>query len=260
MREVRAGDTLYSIAWESGRDFREVAAWNDIDPPYLIKPGQRIRLQPPRGIEVALNSKSQHTVVKGQTLYRIALAAGVSYQDLASWNDIEPPYALTPGQQLRLTPPVKSVKKPVVNESVTPKPTPAPTPVLRDATDEHGAVKWMWPTEGHIISRFTTNGVNKGIDIGGTAGQPIHAAAAGKVVYQGSGLRGYGQLIIVKHNADFLSAYAHCATIYVQEGSVIKPGQVIATMGNSGTDRVKLHFEIRRRGVPVDPIDHLPKK
>ena len=119
---------------------------------------------------------------------------------------------------------------------------------------------WAWPTEGKILARFNAKGPNKGIDIGGRKGQAIRAAARGTVVYQGSGLRGYGKLIIIKHNADFLSAYAHSDRIYVREGNVIKRGQKIAEMGSSGTNRVKLHFEIRRRGIPVNPLKYLPKK
>lgn len=118
----------------------------------------------------------------------------------------------------------------------------------------------MWPAQGALLERFSANGPNKGIDIGGKTGQPILAAEAGQVVYQGSGLRGYGQLIIIKHDDDFLSAYAHCDKIYVKEGNVIKRGQKIADMGSSGTDRARLHFEVRYRGAPVDPLDYLPKK
>jgi lipoprotein NlpD len=251
---VRPGDTLYSIAWESGRDYRELAAWNDIDPPYLIKPGQVIRLYPSAGQAPA---GVTYTVKRGDTLFAIARARGVRYQDLAAWNGIKRPYALRPGQELRVVAP--GAKAP------TRAPLRVDTPKVRAAPDDDdttpaGSVNWAWPTEGTVIARFAPNGTNKGIDIAGATGQPVRAAASGKVVYQGSGLRGYGQLIIVKHNADFLSAYAHCATIYAKEASVIKPGQVICTMGSSGTDRVKLHFEIRRRGVPVDPMEYLPKK
>jgi lipoprotein NlpD len=135
------------------------------------------------------------------------------------------------------------------------------TPVTRHApADAVKQLAWLWPTQGKLLERYSANGPNKGIDIGGRRGQAIVAAAPGQVVYQGGGLRGYGQLIIVKHNADFLSAYAHCDKIYVKEGNVIKRGQKIADMGNSGADQTKLHFEIRYRGAPVDPQDYLPKK
>lgn len=251
-RDVRAGDTLYSIAWESGRDYREVAAWNGLEPPYVIKPGQKIRLYPPAAANGSGTMSSYRIVVKGDTLYAIAKSTGIRYQDLALWNSLEPPYPLKPGQRLRLTP----------GTGAAPSAAPAPIKSKSSKAETAGTrpIEWIWPTEGAIVARFAPNDAAKGIDIGGTSGQTIRAAASGTVVYQGSGLRGYGQLIIIKHNADFLSAYAHCATIYVQEGSVIKPGQKIAAMGSTGTDRIKLHFEIRRRGTPVDPLEYLPKK
>ncbi|MEJ2107232.1 MAG: peptidoglycan DD-metalloendopeptidase family protein [Acidiferrobacteraceae bacterium] len=119
---------------------------------------------------------------------------------------------------------------------------------------------WIWPTKGAVVGGFSRTGVNKGIDIAGRRGSDILAASGGSVVYQGSGLRGYGKLIIIKHNADFLSAYAHCARILVRDGESVKRGQRIATMGSSGTNRVKLHFEIRLRGKPVNPLRYLPGK
>lgn len=251
-RVVRTGDTLYSIAWESGRDYQELAAWNGLEVPYLIRPGQRLRLYPPARRSGTTTDSSHRIVAKGDTLYRIARATGVDQQDLARWNSLHPPYRLYPGQRLRLTPPAAAPGTgPVIKSKATPDSA---------GVDYAGPIAWIWPTEGKLIARFAPNDANKGIDIAGTAGQAIRAAAPGTVVYQGSGLRGYGQLIIVKHNADFLSAYAHCAAIYVREGSVIKHGQKIAAMGSSGTDRSKLHFEIRRRGIPVDPLEFLPKK
>jgi lipoprotein NlpD len=206
---VVAGDTLYSISWESGRDYRDVARWNNISPPYIIKPGQRLRLYPPTGSGTASRPAQNSTWKKSS--------------------------------QKKSAPekPQTSTRRP-----------PAST----------GSVAWIWPTDGTILERYSANGPNKGIDIAGRMGQPILAAAAGQVVYEGGGLRGYGQLIIIKHNADFLSAYAHCDKIYVKEGNVIKRGQRIADMGSSGAERVKLHFEIRYRGAPVDPQIYLPKK
>jgi lipoprotein NlpD len=256
-REVQTGDTLYSIAWESGRDYRDLAQWNDLDPPYVIRRGQKIRLFPPDTVRKARPPRDGfRVVVGGDTLYGIARESGLEVSDLAGWNQLSPPYTISPGQRLRLTPPI--------GVSVTPSPTPQRTakraPQAVDPSESSGSVTWRWPVDGNLIARFAPDDGTKGIDIAGSSGQPIYAAAAGKVVYQGSGLRGYGQLIIVKHNVDFLSAYAHCSTIYVQEGSVIKPGQKIAAMGSSSADRVKLHFEIRRRGEPVDPLDYLPKK
>lgn len=203
-RVVQPGDTLYSIAWESGRDFRELARWNGIPPPYVIHPGQRLRLYPPSGAESAP----------------------------------------------RPSPPARTeVRKAPVPDKPAPR---APAPP--------GRLSWTWPAQGELLERFTANGPNKGIAIAGRTGQPILAAEAGEVVYRGGGLRGYGQLIIIRHNEDFLSAYAHCDRIYVKEGDVIQRGQRIADIGSTGTDRAKLHFEIRYRGTPVDPLNHLPRK
>lgn len=214
-REVRAGDTLYSIAWESGRDYRELAAWNRISPPYLIRPGQVLQLYPPSDSGARVKPKTKTTAKPEKPAPR---------------------------------------DKTAVKKSVPQKPEP---PTARP-TSKFGS--WSWPVEGQIIERFTPSGSNRGIDIAGKKGQAVHAAAPGTVVYQGSGLRGYGELIIIKHDADFLSAYAHNDKILVKEGNVIRRGQKIAEMGSSGTDRAKLHFEIRYRGTPVDPLTYLPKK
>lgn len=215
-----------------------------------------------------------HTVIAGDTLYSIAWEAGEDYKEVARWNGISPPYLLKPGQKLILKAPVikapvTSAKKDVAPKVERAKPTLPPVahrahePVnigrdKRQASNNFGP--WAWPVRGKILNYYAANGPNKGIDIGGERGQSIHAAASGKAVYIGSGLRGYGQLIILKHSDDFLSAYAHNEKIYVKEGDVIQRGQAIAAMGSSGADRVKLHFEIRHRGVPVDPLQYLPTK
>lgn len=253
-REVRSGDTLYSIAWESGLDVRELASWNRIEAPYVIRAGQRLRLKAPAARPAA--ASGYHTVAPGETLYGIAIGAGERMQDLATWNRLTPPYLLRPGQRLRLTDP--SGARASARSAPSPTPRTARPASREDRFDRATSIAWTWPTEGTMLARFDV-GASKGLDIGGAIGQTIRAAAAGKVVYQGSGLRGYGRLIILKHNADFLSAYAHCEATYVKEGDVVKPGQKIADMGRTGTDRVKLHFEIRRRGVPVDPLQYLPK-
>lgn len=240
-RTVRVGDTLYSIAWEVGQDYHDLGAWNGLHPPFVIHPGQRLRLLPPAGKSGA--PPRQHKVHAGDTLYRIAVTNGLSVSDLAAWNGLKEPYILRPGRVLYLTPPAVDVPR-----STTPSPPFTKTPI------------WVWPTDGTPRTRFMASGASKGIDISGRMGQMIRAASSGKVVYAGSGLRGYGRLIIVQHDAELLSAYAHCAALHVKEGDVIYTGQKIAEMGNSGTDRVQLHFEIRHRGVPVDPFDYLPKK
>lgn len=268
-REIIAGDTLYSIAWESGRDYRELAQWNRISPPYTIKPGQKIRLRPPANTEPPKTddapSPTAHVVQRGDTLFSIASRYDVAVADLAAWNNLAAPYTIKPGQSLRVVGAAASrsnvkgnLRKPRPQSApVAPKPPTKQKTNAKFAAREIGA--WNWPTEGALLTRFNSGG-SKGVDVAGKAGQPIVAAASGTVVYQGSGLRGYGQLIIIKHNTDFLSAYAHCNKIVVREGNVIKRGQKIAEMGSTGTDRVKLHFEIRYRGTPVDPLDHLPKR
>lgn len=225
-REVVAGDTLYSIAWESGRDYRDLAAWNGISPPYVIVPGQRINLYPPGG------RPAEHQLLPASP----------------SSPSFSPPRAVATEQ-----PPSRG--KTSVEKSIAP-------PAANRSVSAAGAkqLPWIWPTQGKVLEGFSATGPNKGIDITGRRGQPVVAAAGGQVVYQGGGLRGYGQLIIIKHNADFLSAYAHCDKIYVKEGNVIKRGQKIADMGSSGTDQVKLHFEIRYHGAPVDPQAYLPRK
>ncbi|OGI42462.1 MAG: hypothetical protein A2150_04980 [Candidatus Muproteobacteria bacterium RBG_16_64_11] len=225
-RTVVRGDTLYSIAWESGRDYKDLAAWNKIAPPYTIKPGQQIRLYPPG-----------------------ATRAGA---DKAAPKKIE-------------AKPLPAPATPAKEPEAKPKKAPLPTkradagkiPDQKPSAKEFGP--WAWPVKGKIIKPFNETAGNKGLDIAGARGQTIAAAADGRVVYQGGGLRGYGQLIIVKHSDDFLSAYAHNDKIHVKEGDQVKRGQKIAEMGNTGTDQVKLHFEIRRQGVPVDPLRYLPK-
>lgn len=211
-REVRAGDTLYSIAWESGRDYRELAAWNHITPPYVIRTGQVLRLYPPKSAR---------------------------------------PTAPEPKPAASAAKPEAAHEKTARRKS-TAKPVKTPGKIV---ATKFGP--WAWPADGALIERF---GPTKGIGIAGKKGQPVLASAPGTVVYRGSGLRGYGELIIIKHDADFLSAYAHNDRILVKEGNVIRRGQKIAEMGSSGTDRVKLHFEIRHRGTPVDPMAYLPKK
>ncbi len=252
-RTVVSGDTLYSIAWDAGQDYRDVARWNGIRSPYLLKPGQQIRLSPPQ------RDDDRVIVAAGDTLYSLAEEVGVSYKDLAHWNNISPPYVIRPGQTLRTTPPSARTAKTSRSSAGGRRPASKSASSV-DSNGSRSAAKvgpWEWPADGSVVNRFTAS---KGLDIAGKRGQPVRAAAPGQVVYKGGGLRGYGQLIIVKHNRDFLSAYAHCDRIYVEEGDVIKRGQKIAAMGNSGTDQVKLHFEIRYRGSPVDPLKYLPKR
>ena len=256
-RTVVAGDTLYSIAWEIGKDYRQLAVWNQIHSPYTILPGQRLRLTPTSSLaRKPQTGLRYHVVRKGDTLYSIAREAGVDYRTLAARNDIRAPYTLRPGQRLKLQSKSDfSVERPGSKKA---------RKTRRSATKKtnipRGKVRWKWPIKGKILRRYNARAGNKGLDIAGKRGQSIRAAGAGRVVYQGSGLRGYGNLVIIKHNEEFLSAYAHCDRIYVKEGDVIKQNQQIAKIGSSGTNRTKLHFEIRYRGNPVDPLRYLPKR
>jgi lipoprotein NlpD len=224
-----------------------------------------------------------HVVAPGDTLFSIAWRYGLKYEALAKYNGISPPYMIRPSQVIRLdmiggdnfsSPNGSMAKvpasstigntKPVVKDKTHINRKENKTPAAAKTNGKvpiSGAPQWRWPTKGTVISSFQGNsGLNKGIDIGGKLGEPVLAAAAGQVVYSGGGLRGYGKLLIVKHSEIFLSAYAHNDRLLVKEGDFVKAGQIIADMGSSGTDRVKLHFEIRRDGVPVDPLQFLPRR
>lgn len=228
----------------------------------------------------AVTSSGQHVVQRGETLYQIAFRYGWDWKALAAANGLREPFTIYPGQQISLG----SGRAPAVAaSSPAPRSTPArsasprasqparpatqvaapaarPAPPAPTANLPVNVAGWGWPVQGPLLSRFQSNGsLNKGIDIAGQLGQPVKAAASGVVVYAGRGLLGYGDMIIVKHNETYLSAYAHNSKLLVNEGDKVKVGQVIAEMGSSGTDRVKLHFEIRRKGQPVDPLSYLPR-
>jgi lipoprotein NlpD len=205
-------------------------------------------------------------VQRGDTLYGIASRNGIDMRDLASWNSIPAPYTIYPGQTIKLYPgagstPTSSATRPTTTTPTrpasAPKPaTPAPTPV-----PVNSGISWRWPADGHVIGRFAANDATKqGVDIAGSSGQSVRAAADGVVVYSGAGLVGYGELIIVKHNESWLSAYGHNRKRLVNEGQNVKAGQQIAEMGSSGASREMLHFEIRYNGKPVDPQQYLPKR
>ncbi|MDP2562384.1 peptidoglycan DD-metalloendopeptidase family protein [Psychrobium sp. 1_MG-2023] len=242
----------------------------------------------PKPPPLANLSEKKYLVQKGDTLYSIAFATGVSAKLLAKYNKIAPPYIIYPGKWLSLvnqgtsaTPkPVvtakvskkwqkklDSQKKGTYSKNVT-KPKRSTTTQQKksyiESKDNNFAskiAKWVWPAKGRVVSAYSASAQgNKGIDIAGLRGSDIVASAAGKVVYSGNALRGYGNLIIIKHNDDFLSAYAHNDRIFVKEKQRIKQGQVIAKMGDTGSDKVQLHFEIRFRGKSVNPAHYLPKR
>lgn len=209
-------------------------------------------------------------VHRGDTLYRIATGNGISPLDLATWNDIAPPYTIYPGQRLKLYPGTRrataSTTRPAPQPSRTTQPT-RPAAGAGATTPAPAAVaaaspfSWRWPTDGQLVGSYQAgNPTRQGIDIAGNNGQPVRAAADGVVVYSGSGLVGYGELVIVKHNDEWLSAYGHNRARLVNEGQVVKAGQQIAEMGHSGAARDMLHFEVRYNGKPVDPLQYLPRR
>lgn len=201
-----------------------------------------------------------HTVRKGETLYSIAWQYGHDYRAVASWNQLSRSYTIYPGQKLRVrAPDSQSVAK----SSSTSKKSASrkSSTTSRKVATSARSPQWRWPTQGKVISRFAANDpTRQGIDISGKRGQPVVAAASGWVVYSGNGLRGYGNLVIIQHNETYFSAYAHNQKVLVKEKDKVKSGQRIADMGNSGTDRVMLHFEIRRNGKPSNPLKYLPKQ
>jgi lipoprotein NlpD len=208
-------------------------------------------------------------VGRGDTLYGLAFRNGIDFRDLAAWNNIGAPYTIYPGQSLRLYPSggAKSVagsgaRTPVTSTSARPKP-PASTPAStgKVASPASSGFAWRWPADGAVVGRFVAGDASKqGVDIGGSNGQAVRAAGDGVVVYSGGGLVGYGELIIIKHNESWLSAYGHNRKRLVNEGQNVKAGQQIAEMGRSGAARDMLHFEIRYNGKPVDPLLYLPKR
>lgn len=215
--------------------------------------------------------RGTHTVRDNESLYLIAWRYGRDYRDIAIANGIHEPYKIFPGQRLTLRKPTqaqlnafekpkaKQVKK-VAKQSAKPKAKEKAKPTKKTWSMLDTSRDWMWPAQGNIISRFTQKPkINKGIDIANKKGTPIKATQPGKVVYSGQGLRGYGKLLIIKHDDDYLSAYAHNDELLVKEGQNVKQGQTIATMGRSDSNQVKLHFEIRKKGQPVDPLGYLSK-
>ena len=204
-----------------------------------------------------------NTVVRrGDTLYRIAASSGIAMRDLAAWNGISAPYTIYPGQRLALYPPsgARAGASKSALPSTRPAPQPQSTPALSAPPADSG-IAWRWPADGQLISRFEAGEPTKqGIDIAGAGGTPVRAAGDGVVVYSGSGLVGYGELIIIKHNDQWLSAYGHNRNRLVNEGELVKSGQQIAELGRSGAARDMLHFEIRYNGKPADPLRYLPKR
>ncbi len=265
---VKRGETLYRIALEHGQDYKDVAVWNNLANPSAIKEGQVLRVAPPSSIESggAVVSKpiASNAVVETRSLDQPAPSQSVAAPAANGNLKREPrvgkePYSDEAYARLNKTGEVAAKPaevKPEPAVAPTPAPTPAPAPAVVAGPDD---VPWLWPSSGKLVAPFSEAG-NKGLDFAGKAGDPVVAAGDGKVVYAGAGLRGYGELVIVKHNNTFLSAYAHNRKILVKEGQTVSRGQKIAEMGSTDSDSVKLHFEIRKQGKPVDPAQYLPKK
>lgn len=292
---VKKGDTLYSLGLEFGYDHKEIAQWNSIPPPYRIYPGQVLKLKDPkaaalpsavqplpappadsdaavatplklesapvaRPLDGSAPATEAAPVVKSDVIPVLTEPKALKEPYSAKAMTVEPaPRTAVAKPAAPATPEKKTVAEAPRTETASPetaKPETAPDKPAAPADDED--VDWSWPAKGKVLAGFSDGG-SKGIDIAGEQGQAVLAAAPGKVVYSGTGLRGYGKLIIIKHNKTYLSAYAHNSQLLVKEGQAIAKGQKIAEMGNSDTDRVKLHFEIRKLGRPVDPAKYLPE-
>jgi lipoprotein NlpD len=295
---VKKGDTLFSIALDHGVDYRELAAWNNLENINRIRVGQQLRVNAPGAASAAA------AVADPGTAEVRPIAAGGAVEarplevrplDAAPAASSVPPVpqgfpAVTPTSGLANSETLKRAPKggklpyseanlallkaqgaaplPVAAAPAVPTvaapPAEKPAPAEAPATAADGEVDWAWPAGGKLLATFSEGGgqdtATKGIDIAGKLGDPVQAAAAGKVVYVGNGLRGYGNLVIVRHNAAFLSAYAHNSRILVKEGQAVTRGQRIADLGNSDADQPKLHFEVRHQGKPVDPLKYLPAR
>lgn len=238
--QVSSGETLYTIAWRYGLDVKTIAQRNGLSSPYTIYPGQKLSLW-------TRNLFSQSPKVAAQSRKNT------------------PKVPSNGGEKKLVKTKVKTKSTPKANSGAATQPRSKtktrPKSPKKSQPRPAGNISWRWPAKGRLLSRFSgPNGLNKGIDIAGNLGEPVVSAAAGRVVYAGNGLRGYGLLLIIKHNEQYLSAYAHNNKLRVKEGDNVKAGQRIADIGSSGANRMKLHFEIRKNGKSVNPLGYLPKR
>jgi len=254
---VKRGDTLFYIAWITGNDYRDLAQRNNIPEPYSLNVGQNIQLgngsATGNGGMLAATDATSGGVPKPPSTSQIQTAT-VDSQSTNAYSD-------NSGKQNvgKMLPAAGAVAATTATAPVT-APVVAP-PVSSTVSNSAPVSTWRWPTDGKIIDNFSSSeGGNKGVALAGSGGQPIFATADGRVVYAGNALRGYGNLIIIKHNDDYLSAYAHNDTMLVREQQEVKAGQKIATMGSTGTSSVRLHFEIRYKGKSVNPLRYLPQR
>nr|WP_255722110.1 peptidoglycan DD-metalloendopeptidase family protein [Ectothiorhodospira lacustris] len=270
---VRQHETLYSIAWRYGLEWQALARWNGIREPYTIYPGQRLRMNPPPGQSRTASAPTPAATPAPRTTAATPRETRTEPPPRAATPTPAPPASASarPAPTASVPPPTSSSPAPTPPpsssaSSTPPRPAPVAQPVREPATPTSapaatGPLVWQWPTEGQVVRRFDAQGTGKkGIAITGQRGQPVRAAAPGRVVYSGSGLVGYGKLIIIKHNDSYLSAYGHNEKILVNEGATVSAGQQIALLGDTGTDRPMLHFEIREDGKPVDPLRYIPDR
>jgi lipoprotein NlpD len=251
---VERGDTLYSIAFRHGVDYRELADWNAIGAPYTIYVGQALTVRAPQRPRAVARA----TPVKPATPPAAVPARPAPFEPVTA----TPAPVASPSSSPAAPPPPPATAPPPVVVATTAPPPVAPPPAPRvDEPVAPGEIGWRWPANGAVVGTFSSGDpTRQGIDIAGHAGDPVRAAADGVVVYSGNGLLGYGELVIVKHSPVFLSAYGHNRKRLVKEGDRVTAGQEIAEMGSSSATRDSLHFEIRRNGKPTNPGDYLPRR
>lgn len=255
---VVRGDTIYSIAVRTNLDYHQLARWNGIGAPYVIHPGQVLRLTRPRDMPARQAqapvfqtvSSSQSSSHEPTPVFKTVSKAASAAADAAA-----------------ATAPAIPASTVVAVAGQAPVATPEPdttsnasSAIPSGATRSVGGIHWRWPADGKVLNHFSASDANPGINIGGHAGDPVRAAADGLVVYSGNGLVGYGELVVVKHSDDYLSIYGHNSKRLVKEGEHVKAGQVIARMGSSGAPRDELEFQVRYKGKPVNPLDYLPRQ
>jgi lipoprotein NlpD len=258
---VKKGDTLYRIALDHGQDYKDVVAWNNLENPNRIEVGQQLRMVPPEGTPVAVTKPVTASAPVEVKPVATATVAPAPTSSSTTTLKRDPKGGKLPYSEENLASLRAADGVPAAPAAVAPavETRPADKPGVPASED---GIDWAWPASGNLLAGFTESGTtpNKGLDISGKPGESVLAAANGKVVYVGSGLRGYGNLVIVRHSAAFLSAYAHNSKILVKEGAPVTKGQKIAEIGSSDADQTKLHFEIRRQGKPVDPAKYLPPR
>ena len=250
---VRKGDTLYTIALDHGLDYKELAEWNGLDNPNRIRVGQQLRLRAPPSI-VVTTPLATPPGVEGRAVGSVPPPVAANEAVKSQPKAVKVPYSDQAYAQLSAQPPPQP--KPVDTTVARIEPRPAEKPAA--SADDDEKVDWAWPATGKLLSTFNESTNLKGIGIAGKLGQAVFASGPGKVLYSGDGIRGYGKLVIIKHNKVYLSVYAHNSQLLVKEGQTVIKGQKIADMGASDADQVRLHFEIRRYGKPIDPLSLLP--